>query len=80
MKRKISVEDALGQIAAREGVPVEEVREQIRIAMLEGMRSPDPAIQAEWKRIPCKGSVPTPEETIEYLASQLDLGTEPYGQ
>lgn len=40
-------------------------------AVLAGLGSPDPAVRERWKRIPCKGDVPTPEELIFYLAQKL---------
>lgn len=78
MKRKINAEKAICQIAIREGVTVEEVRKQIKIAMLAGLCSQDPNVQARWKKIPCKGEVPTPEELIIYLATHIDAGIDPF--
>lgn len=74
MKKKVDVEKALHIIAMQEGVTVEEVRKQIKLAMLSGMRSQDPVVQARWERIPCKGELPMPEELITYIATQVDAG------
>ena len=62
---------AVKTIADKEGVSVDNVREEIKAAMSEGLRSPDPAVQEMWKRIPCKGETPEPEELIAWLAEQV---------
>lgn len=69
-----SAQRALIAIARREGTTVEAVRKNIQIAMIAGMASPDPAVQAEWRRIPCAGEVLTPEEVIAFYAGELTGG------
>ena len=78
MKRKINSEKAIRHIAMREGITVEEVRKQIKLAMLAGLCSQDPDVQARWRKIPCKGSVPTPEELIAYFSAHIDTGIDPF--
>lgn len=78
MKIKIDAEKAIQQIAVKEGVSVEEVRKQMKLAMLAGLCSQDPIVQARWKKIPCKGEVPTPEELITYLATHIDADISPF--
>lgn len=78
MKKKVDAEKALRLIAMKEGVPVEEVRKHIKLAMLAGLCNQDPVIQARWKKVPCKGEVPTPEELITYLATHIDAGIDPF--
>ena len=68
--KEADIAKMLRQIALREGVPVEEVRKQIKIAMLAGLHSQDLQVQACWKRIPCKGDIPTPEELIVFLVTE----------
>lgn len=62
----------------QEGITVAEVRKQMELAMLEGLNNPDPAIQARWKMIPCKGDIPTPEELITYIADSISKGINPF--
>ncbi|HQO41855.1 MAG TPA: hypothetical protein PLY12_02470 [Bacillota bacterium] len=70
-KKKLRIaENALRQIAMRDGKTVSEVRKEIQKAMLIGLCSQDPKVQAYWKRIPCEGEVPTPEEVIAFLADE----------
>lgn len=71
MKRtRISAEQALQEVALRHNTTVEEVRKEIKLAMLAGLCNTDPAVQAKWKEIPCAGEVPTPEELITYIADR----------
>lgn len=72
MKRtRISAEQALQTVAIRNGTTVEEVRKEIKLAMLAGLCNTDPAVQTKWKEIPCAGDVPTPEELITYVAEKV---------
>ena len=61
-------ENALRQIAEREGTTVDAVREEIRAAIAMGRNDPSPAARAFWQSFPCKGREPTPEEVILRLA------------
>ena len=78
MKKRVNAGKAIRMIAMREGVTAGEVRKEMERAMLAGLCSQDPAIQARWKKIPCKGQVPTPEELITYIATYLDAGIDPF--
>lgn len=68
-KRKIeSAKCAIEQIAAKNHISADEVRLQMRIAMINGLASNDPKIKAYWQSIPRIGDVPTPEEFIAYTS------------
>lgn len=69
--KKVNAETAIKKIAMREGITVEEVRAEMKRAMLIGLCSKDPAVRERWKRIPCKGDIPTPEELIVYMAQNV---------
>lgn len=62
---------ALSEIASRECKPVEEIRSDIKQAILCGMSNPDPTVQAIWKTIPCAGGSPEPEELILWAITKL---------
>ena len=62
---------AVKATARKEGISVENVREEMKAAIAEGMKSGDPAVQAMWQDVPCKGEVPEPEELIAWLAEQV---------
>ena len=63
-----SVRESLEAIAKKSGISVEEVRQEIEIALAAARENSDPNIQAFWKLVPCKGEVPTSEEVIVYIA------------
>ena len=66
-KQLAAARRAMGVIAAREGISVEEVRREISLAIL--MAQPRNAgIVSE---ILCAGAVPMPEELIAYCVSRL---------
>lgn len=67
-------ENALRQIAIREGKIVSEVKKEIQKATLVGLCRQDPKVQAYWKRIPCEGEAPTPEEVVAFLADEAKQG------
>lgn len=69
--RRMDAEEAIRILAMREGLAIEEVREQMELAMAEGLGSEDPRIRARWEEIPRKGGTPTPEELIGYLAAHM---------
>ena len=78
MKKRIDAEKAIRNIAMKKGIAVEEVRKEMKRAMLAGLCSQDPDVQARWKKIPCKDEVPTPEELITYLAAHIDADINPF--
>ena len=62
------ISEIIEQIAVKNHTTPEEVRRQIKLAMLCGMVNQDPEVQKKWGGIPCEGSVPTPEELILWAA------------
>ena len=59
------------KIARKEGISVDEVRQEIQKAIDDAMQSDDPAVQAYWRKIKFKGDKPTPEEVVLYIAKQV---------
>lgn len=68
----MKAEEAIKQIAERDGVSISEVRKEIQFAIDEGMKSTDKSVQAYWSKIPCRGAKPTPEEVITYIAKSVN--------
>ena len=58
MKKKIDAERAIRTLAMKEGKTVEYIRSQMKLAMISGLCNPDPQVQANWKKIPCKPRPP----------------------
>lgn len=67
----MNVKNALQAIADREGVSISGVRKETQSAIDEGMKSTDKSVQAYWSKIPRKGTTPTPEEVINYIAKSV---------
>jgi hypothetical protein len=68
---KEQAERIYAQIARQHGTNVDEVKKEIKLAMMVGMCSQDPTVQKKWESIPHDGEVPTPEELLIFLTSQL---------
>ena len=62
---------AIKTIAEKEGISADNVRDEMKSAIAEGLRNADPAVREMWKNIPCKGETPEPEELIAWLAEQV---------
>lgn len=69
MKKEINAARTIKMLAQQEGKTVEYISSQIRLAIISGLSNPDPQVQENWKKIPCKGTIPTPEELITYLGT-----------
>lgn len=68
-KLKLQIaENAIRKIAADSGVSVDTVRQNIQIAMINGLASADPQVQLFWQSVPREGELPTPEELILHIA------------
>lgn len=68
---KSKVIRAFEKIARKEGISVDEVRQEIQKAIDDAMQSDDPAVQAYWRKIKFKGEKPMPEEVVLYIAKQV---------
>ena len=67
----MKVNRVFAEIALKNGVSVAEVRKEIQAALDEGMKNPDPNVQAYWNSIPRKGDKPTAQEVITYFSNQI---------
>jgi len=67
----MKVNRVLAEIALKNGVSVAEVRKEIQAALDEGMKNPDPKVQAYWNSIPRRSEKPTLEEIVAYLANDV---------
>jgi len=61
----------LQAVALKNGVSVEEVRQEIENAIAEAQNSQDPEVIAYWKAFPSRGEFPTPEEVIIHVSKQV---------
>lgn len=67
---KDSVDDAIRQIAAREGISEEAVLQELQQAIDAGYEDPDPSVQEYWRSLPFAGK-PTPQQLIAYLVEEI---------
>jgi biotin carboxylase len=63
---------AIEKLARQRGISIQEIKDEINIAIEMGMRNPDISVQQYWRKIPCKGAKPTPEELITYFSKQVE--------
>ena len=59
------------RFARERGITVEEMREIISARIERGWNDPDPEKQAQWRKIPCAGEIPTPDEWLKYVVEKL---------
>lgn len=60
------------RLARGRNITVEEMREQITARIKRGWSDPDPEKRAQWRKIPCAGNMPTPEEWLKYAVEKLE--------
>ena len=66
------MEEHLFERLARErGISVEEMRKIISARIEKGWNDPDPEKRAQWRKIPCAGDIPTPDEWLRYSVARL---------
>lgn len=73
------------RFARDRGITVEEMRAVISERIERGWNDPDLERQAQWRKIPCAGEIPTPDEWLKYVVEKLEaegrsdlLGWYPY--
>ena len=64
-------DNIIRQIAMQNGDTPAEVKKDMQEAIREAMASPDPKVQAEWKKISPNGTEPSIEELLTYLSLKL---------
>ena len=59
------------KMARERNITVEEMKTIISERIRAGLNDPDPEKRKQWKRIPCVGEMPTPEEWLNYAIERL---------
>lgn len=59
------------RLARERGITVEEMRAIISARIEKGWSDPNPEKRAQWRKIPCAGDVPTPDEWLRYAVERL---------
>ena len=60
------------QLARERGISVEEMRAIISARIEKGWNDQDPVKREQWRKIPCAGEVPTPDEWLNYVINRLN--------
>lgn len=71
-KMESEVTEALKRIAMRYNKSVEEIREDMRVAIDEAMSNPKPEVVQVWQKYKKNGYKPSPEEYIMMLLSEIE--------
>lgn len=59
------------RLARERNITVEEMRQIILARIEEGWNNPNPKKRAKWRKIPCAGEIPTPDEWLKYTVERL---------
>lgn len=59
------------RLARERGITVEKMRAIISSRIEKGWNDPNPEKRAQWRRIPCKGELPTPDEWLQYAVMRI---------
>lgn len=67
------MEEHLFELLARErNITVEEMRTIISARIEKGWNDPDLEKRAQWRKIPCAGEMPTPDEWLKYAVETIE--------
>lgn len=66
-----AVDRAISRVAESNGITSDDVRRNIMEMLEVGRNSTDPAVQAAWSKVPCRGDVPSVEDVMLYILSRL---------
>ncbi len=59
------------RFARERGINAEEMRAIISARIERGWNNPDPEKREQWRKIPCAGEIPTPDEWLKYVVEKL---------
>lgn len=68
---KLSEEHLFERLARERNITVEEMRAIISARIEKGWNDPDLEKRAQWRKIPCTGDIPTPDEWLRYVVERL---------
>jgi len=71
---KSFIEQALKNMAKKENVSIDFVKNELEIVIDMGFNNIDPKIRKYWKSIPCKGNKPSIQEVTYFLLEELIKG------
>lgn len=60
------------RLARERGITEEEMRAIISARIERGWNDPDQKKREQWRKIPCAGEIPTPDEWLKYTVDKLE--------
>ena len=60
------------QLARERNITVEEMWAIISARIEKGWNDPDLEKRAQWRKIPCAGEIPTPDEWLKYAVETME--------
>ena len=60
------------RLAHERNITVEEMRAIISARIEKGWNDPSPEKREQWRKIPCSGEIPTPDEWLWYVVEKLE--------
>lgn len=64
----------MGRLARKQGITVEEMREQITLRIKKGLSDSDSNHRLQWEQVPHVGDMPTLEEYLGYVLERVYEG------
>lgn len=64
-------EDLFERLACERNITVEEMLAIISARIEKGWNDPDMKKRVQWRKIPCEGEIPTPDEWLRYAVEKL---------
>lgn len=61
------------RLARERNITVKEMRAIISARIEKGWNDPDPEKRAQWRKIPCAGDIPTPDEWLQYAVKKSHI-------
>lgn len=59
------------RLARERNITVKEMQAIISARIEKGWNDPDPERREQWRKIPCSGEIPTPDEWLRYAVERL---------
>ena len=59
------------RMARERNISVEEMRAIISYRIEKGWNDKDPVKRVQWRKIPCAGDIPTPDEWLRYAIGRI---------
>lgn len=59
------------RLARERSISVEDMREIISKRIEQGWNSDNPVKREQWRKIPCAGEMPTPDEWLRYAVERI---------